>query len=136
VHVRSSGWPLHPAIMAGRAIVSCGRRGQCVERVQARRSHCRIHGYLVLDSCIEKEHLVAFHVRDPETDRLVRRLAQKHRIGLTEAIRLAVSHELQREEEAIPLAERIAALRTRVMRRPATGLKADKAFFDELSGDL
>lgn len=79
---------------------------------------------------------MAFHVRDKETDALVRTLAGRHRIGLTEAIKRAVSHELRREEEAIPLKDRIAALRTEISRRPATGLAADKAFFDELSGDL
>jgi antitoxin VapB len=79
---------------------------------------------------------MAFHVRDKETDALVRTLAGRHRIGLTEAIRRAVSHELRREEEAIPLKDRIAALRAEISRRPATGLAADKAFFDDLSGDL
>jgi antitoxin VapB len=79
---------------------------------------------------------MAFHVRDLETDTLVRELARKRRIGLTEAVKLAVRHELQREAEAIPLQQRIAALRTQVLKRPATGLVADKAFFDDLSGDL
>lgn len=79
---------------------------------------------------------MAFHVRDKETDALVRTLASRHRIGLTEAIKRAVQHELKREDEAIPLKDRIAALRAEISRRPATGLVADKAFFDELSGDL
>jgi antitoxin VapB len=79
---------------------------------------------------------MAFHVRDRETDRLVRELARKHAIGLTEAVRLAVRSELQREAHAVPLRARIAALRTEVMQRPETGLDADKAFFDDLSGDL
>jgi antitoxin VapB len=79
---------------------------------------------------------MAFHVRDLETDTLVRELARKHGIGLTEAVRLAVRHELQREAQAVPLRERIAALRAEVMQRPRTGLKADKAFFDDLSGEL
>ncbi len=72
-----------------------------------------------------------FHVRDSETDTLVRALAAKYGIGLTEAVKLAVRHELQRE----PLPARLAALRAEVLKRPATGLHADKAFFDELSGE-
>ena len=64
------------------------------------------------------------------------KLARKHQIGLTEAVKLAVRHELQREAEAVPLRERIAALRREVLQRPATGQAADKAFFDELSGEL
>lgn len=79
---------------------------------------------------------MAFHVRDPETDTLVRELARKRRIGLTEAVKLAVRDVLRREEQAIPLPARIATLRAEVLRRPATGLEADKAFFDDLSGDL
>jgi antitoxin VapB len=79
---------------------------------------------------------MAFHVRDSETDTLVRELARKRGVGLTEAVRLAVRHELDRDASAIPLRERIAAFQNEVLRRPPTGLVADKAFFDELSGDL
>ena len=78
---------------------------------------------------------MAFHVRDQETDSLVRTLARRRNIGLTEAVRLAVRHELRREDEAIPIQARIASLRAEVMKRPATGLDADKAFYDELSGN-
>jgi antitoxin VapB len=76
------------------------------------------------------------HIRDEATNQLVRILAQRKRIGLTEAVKLAVQNELRREEEAVPLRERIAAIRRTIVRRPRTGEKADKAFFDELSGDL
>jgi antitoxin VapB len=79
---------------------------------------------------------MAFHIRDLETDTMVRELARKHGIGLTEAVRLAVRRELEREARAVPLRERIASLRREVMQRPGTGLEADKAFFDDLSGDL
>jgi antitoxin VapB len=34
------------------------------------------------------------------------------------------------------LAERIKPIQDRVVSRPATGLEADKAFYDDLSGDL
>jgi antitoxin VapB len=79
---------------------------------------------------------MAFHVRDAETDALVRELAAKHKIGLTDAVKMAVRSQLQREQDAIPLRLRIATLRSEVLKRPATGLEADKAFFDELSGEL
>jgi antitoxin VapB len=82
------------------------------------------------------ETAMAFLVRDRETDSLVRELAHKRGVGLTEAVRLAVQHELERDEAAIPLRERITALQKDVLRRPRTGLVADKAFFDELSGNL
>jgi antitoxin VapB len=77
-----------------------------------------------------------FHVRDSETDALVRELARKRGVGLTEAVRIAVFRELQSEKNAVPLREQIAALRAEVMKRPKTGLAADKAFFDDLSGKL
>ncbi|MDZ4362974.1 type II toxin-antitoxin system VapB family antitoxin [Brevundimonas sp.] len=79
---------------------------------------------------------MAFHVRDAETDAMVRTLARQRGVGLTEAVRLAVQSTLaQRDAEAD---ERLKAMREvsdRVSRRPGTGLKADKAFFDEMSGD-
>jgi len=78
---------------------------------------------------------MAFHVRDQQTDAMVRELARKRQIGLTDAIRIAVGAELRRDVEATPLLERIRAIRAEVSRRNRTGLKADKAFFDELSGD-
>jgi antitoxin VapB len=74
---------------------------------------------------------MALHIRDPETDRLVRTLANVKGLGLTEAIRLAVENELNRA----PLRERIRPFQQRIARAGRTGLKADKAFFDELSGD-
>ena len=76
-----------------------------------------------------------FHIRDAEADELVRELARRRQIGLTEAVKLAVRNELRREDEAVPLRERLRPLQERVAARPSTGLQADKAFFDELSGD-
>jgi antitoxin VapB len=77
---------------------------------------------------------MAFHVRDPETDALVRKLARQKGVGITQAVKLAVDAELRREERP-PLRERIRAIQDEVRSWPDTGLKADKAFFDELSGD-
>lgn len=78
---------------------------------------------------------MAFHVRDRETDALVRELARKRQVGLTQAVKLAVGAELRRKAEETPMLERIRAVRAEVARRPRTGLRADKAFFDELSGE-
>jgi len=76
-----------------------------------------------------------FHVRDERTTRLVRELASKRGCGLTEAVNLAVTNELRRADEQIPLRDKIAALRAEVLSRPATGLEADKAFYDWLSDE-
>jgi antitoxin VapB len=78
---------------------------------------------------------MAIHIRDPETDRLARELAAKRGIGLTEAVREAVRRELEREERKLSLWERTADIRARIASAPDTGLKADKAFYDWLSGE-
>jgi antitoxin VapB len=75
-----------------------------------------------------------FHIRDPETDALVRELARKRGQGLTEAVKTAVGAELRREVAGVPFAERLRALQDKALSRPETGLAADKAFYDELSG--
>ena len=79
---------------------------------------------------------MAFHVRDPETDALVRELADKTKLGITEAVKLAAAEALASRDQA--RAEKLAKMRAisdRISKLPRTGLKADKAFFDELSGD-
>ena len=77
---------------------------------------------------------MAFHVRDPETDTLVRQLARKRGIGLTEAVKQAVGAELERIAAEPTVLEKIHALQAEIAKRPRSGLKADKAFFDDLSG--
>jgi antitoxin VapB len=79
---------------------------------------------------------MAFHVRDKTTDTLVRKLADQRGVGLTEAVRQAVSAELDRHEtDAGERLRRMREISDELARRPRTGLKADKAFFDEISGD-
>jgi len=53
---------------------------------------------------------MSFHVRDPETDRAVRRLAQLKGKTLTETIREAVEHEYAAVTGTPPLIERIKAI--------------------------
>lgn len=77
---------------------------------------------------------MAFHIRDPETDALVRLLAKRKGVGITEAVREAAERELAREGEKLSLWERTADLRAEVASYPKTGLKADKAFFDDMWG--
>ena len=49
-----------------------------------------------------------FHVRDPETDALVRQYAEEKRVGITDAIKLAVNKAREADEKA--LAQKRAAL--------------------------
>jgi antitoxin VapB len=78
---------------------------------------------------------MAFHVRDPEADALVRTLARDSGLGITEAIKVAVREKIERDRQAKPMLERIREIQDEIASWPDTGLKADKAFFDELSGD-
>jgi antitoxin VapB len=75
------------------------------------------------------------YIKDDTTARLVAELAAKRGITKQAAVRLAVSNELERAKNAIPLRERFAALRRAHPLPPATGFLADKAFFDDLSGE-
>lgn len=77
-----------------------------------------------------------FHVRDPKTDALVRELADKTKLGITEAVKLAATEALAARAKARE--EKLAKMRAicaEVASWPRTGLKADKAFFDEMYED-
>jgi antitoxin VapB len=80
---------------------------------------------------------MALHIRDQATDAAVRRLAKLKGKSLTETIREAVEHEYERTRAATPLIDRLKPIQEELKRlsKPG-GLPADKAFFDELSGDL
>jgi antitoxin VapB len=74
-----------------------------------------------------------FHVRDDETDSLVRELARRRGVGLTEAVKLAVRNELKAEAAQVPLRDRLRRIAAGIAAYPDTGKKADKKFFDTLS---
>jgi antitoxin VapB len=79
---------------------------------------------------------MAFHVRDPATDRAVRRLAKFKGKSLTATIREAVDHEYRRARAAVPLIERLKPIQQQLKSQSKPGgSPADKAFFDELSGE-
>jgi antitoxin VapB len=75
------------------------------------------------------------NIRSEAVNQLAETLAARKHINKTDAVRLALENELRRIEEALPLRERLRPLQDRVLSRPATGQQADKAFFDELSGE-
>jgi antitoxin VapB len=79
--------------------------------------------------------VMSFYVKDPATDQAVRRLAKLKGKTLTETIREAVEKEYAATDEAKPLRERLRPLQERIAKLPRTGEVADKAFYDELSGD-
>ena len=73
------------------------------------------------------------NIRSEIVNQLARKLAARKRVNKTEAVKIALENELRRIDEAQPLRERLRPLQSRILARPATGLEADKAFYDDLS---
>ncbi len=79
---------------------------------------------------------MAFHVRAKATDTLVRQYAAGEGIGVTEAVHRAVETALRvKQDSAAEKMRKMQAIIDEIASWPKTGLKADKAFFDEMSGD-
>lgn len=83
---------------------------------------------------------MAIHIRDPKTDALVREIARRRGIGMTEAVREVFEEALLRDEHASrskadDLRARLKPLLETLDATPRTGLKADKQFFDDLWGE-
>ncbi|HEX3971785.1 MAG TPA: type II toxin-antitoxin system VapB family antitoxin [Stellaceae bacterium] len=79
---------------------------------------------------------MAFHVKDAATDKAVRRLAKVKGKSLTATIREAVEHEYERERGRTPLADRLLTIQDHLEAIAGPNpLPADKAFYDDLSGD-
>jgi antitoxin VapB len=72
---------------------------------------------------------------DEAVVRLAEELADRLHVSKTEAVRWALENELRRLDKAAPLRHRLRFLQYQVLLRPETGLAADKAFYDSLSGD-
>lgn len=80
---------------------------------------------------------MAFHIKNPETDALARRVAALKKIGLTEAVHAALAHELEREQGKPSLVE-LGVQFCRDLRakgHPQRGKAADKLFRDSLYED-
>ena len=74
---------------------------------------------------------MTFYVKDPATDKAVRKLAKRRGVTLTEAIRTAVLKDLAEDLPGDEDAE-LLRLQERFASYPSSGLKADKAFYDSL----
>ncbi|HUY25895.1 MAG TPA: type II toxin-antitoxin system VapB family antitoxin [Candidatus Binataceae bacterium] len=75
------------------------------------------------------------NIRNETVNQLAKKLAARRHINKTDAVKLALENELRRIDQALPLRERLRPMQNRIAARPATGLEADKPFFDELSAD-
>jgi antitoxin VapB len=80
---------------------------------------------------------MALYIKDSEVDALAGELAAAKNLNKTEAVREALKHELERERGKPSVAD-LAVRFSRELRgrgKPRRGRKADKRFFDELSGN-
>jgi antitoxin VapB len=82
------------------------------------------------------EACMPLYIKDDTTALLVAQLAKARGISKQDAVKLAVTAELKRIAEAVPLRERFAQLRATHKLPPSTGAVADKDFFDDLSGAM
>lgn len=81
---------------------------------------------------------MAYSIKDPETDAIIRKLAKAQGKPIVEAIRDACKAELEREQAKIPLDARIDAIVRRVAAHPLRDgepSQTHKQFFDEMWGD-
>ena len=77
------------------------------------------------------------YVRDETVNDLADKLAREAGLSKTDAVRIALEHELDALSRKESLAQRVAPLQERARQmglRPGQG--SDKAFMDELSGEI
>ena len=83
---------------------------------------------------------MVIHVKDAETDALVRQLAESRGVGITSAIREAVEEALSRDASAKDDSGASSDLKVKAMlerwdRLPKSDVVIDKNFFDDLWGE-
>jgi antitoxin VapB len=76
------------------------------------------------------------NIRDEAVNQMAAKLAAHTGVTKTEAVKRALERELRMFDKTVPLKERIRPIQERIAARPPTGLEANKAFFDELSGEI
>jgi antitoxin VapB len=80
---------------------------------------------------------MALYIKDSEVDALAGELAAAKNLNKTEAVREALKHELERHRGKPSVVDLAVRFSRELRRRGRTkrGRKADKRFFDELSGN-
>jgi antitoxin VapB len=77
---------------------------------------------------------MAFHIKNPETDALARRVAKLKKTTLTAAVHEALKNELKREGEPSDFVRNVMEFGRRLREKgdPSKGLPIDKDFIDSL----
>jgi antitoxin VapB len=81
---------------------------------------------------------MAYSIKDPQTDAIIRRLAKAKGKPIVDAIREACINELERERSKVPLWERLQPIIQRVATHPLRDVQThgtDKEFFDDMWDD-
>ena len=73
------------------------------------------------------------NIRSEQVNQLAERLATRLRLSKTDAVKVALENELDRQDRRQPLRGRLQLLQASIRRRAEPGLAADKAFFDDLN---
>jgi antitoxin VapB len=76
------------------------------------------------------------YIKDQAIADLVTELARRQGTTKQAAVKAAIETALEQTQSETPLRETFAALRRTHPLPPRTGKNADKAFFDDLSGEL
>jgi antitoxin VapB len=77
---------------------------------------------------------MSLNIRSEDVARMARELAELRGMTITDAVAEALERDLKTYR--VPLIERLRALQQDVAAYPASGLQADKEFYDQLSGDI
>jgi antitoxin VapB len=79
---------------------------------------------------------MVIHVKDEETDWLVREFARRRGIGITAAIKVAVEEATNLEKRGVEaLTVKIEPIIEQIRARKTSGFNEDKVFMDEMWGE-
>jgi antitoxin VapB len=79
---------------------------------------------------------MALYIKDNETAALVARLARSRGLSKQSPVKLAVEAALEKATSQVTVEDRLRKLWAENPLPPRTGKRANKAFFDDLSGGL
>ncbi len=75
------------------------------------------------------------NIRSEDVNQLADKLAEATGVSKTEAVRTALTNEIERQQRSESLADRLKPLLDRMDALPSSGLKADKVFYDSLNDE-
>ncbi len=80
--------------------------------------------------------MASLYIKDGDVFAMATELAERRQMTKTDAVRIALAHELERDQPMRTAREKLEDFYRRHPLPEPTGRKADKAFYDDLSGNL